>query len=353
MKNFFSQKIKIGEKIITSKSEPFVVAEVSANHGSSLKNVKDIIDKAKKNGADAIKFQTFDLNEMTLNSNNKIFYSKNYFKINSWNNRSLYSIYKEAQFPFKLHKEAFNYAKKKKIICFSSVFDNKSLKFLEKLNTPIYKIASLESLHFPLIKAIKKTNKPLIISTGTLSIQEIKELIIFLKKIKFKKVILCHCVSEYPVKTKNSNLKMIKVLKKIFRGLVGYSDHTLGVSAAIISSNYGARIIEKHFTNSKKKVSLDSSFSSSPEEFKILTTEVKRTHQFGNKLNLNLYSFNKKFRRSIIAVKNIKKGERFSLENIKVLRPNAGIEPKYFDTLISKKSKKTIKKGSPIKFSML
>tara|TARA_B110000037_G_scaffold211436_1_gene262982 strand:+ start:463 stop:1524 length:1062 start_codon:yes stop_codon:yes gene_type:complete len=351
MKNFFSQKIKIDKKIITNKSAPFVVAEVSANHGSSLKNIKDIIDKAKKNGADAIKFQTFDLNEMTLDSDNKIFKSKNYFKINSWNNRTLYNIYKEAQFPFKLHKDAFNYAKKKKIICFSSVFDEKSLKFLEKLKTPIYKIASLESLHFPLINKIKKTNKPLIISTGTLSLNEIKKLISFLKKIKFKKIILCHCVSEYPVKSANSNLKMIKYLKNIFDGLVGYSDHTLGVSAAIISANYGARLIEKHFTNSKKKISLDSTFSSDPEEFKILTSEVKRTHQFGNKLNLNIYSFNKKFRRSIIAVKDIKKDEKFTSENIKILRPNAGIEPKYFDNLITKKSKKSINKGTPIKFS--
>lgn len=353
MKKFFAQKIKIGNKQIDSKSKPFVVAEVSSNHGNSFKNIKDIIDKAKNNGADAVKFQSFDLNEMTLKSNKNIFLLKKYFKIKSWNDRSLYNIYKEAQFPFKLHKKVFEYAKKKRIICFSSVFDKKSLKLLENLKTPVYKLASLESLHFPLIREIKKTNKPLIISTGTLTVLEIKKLIKFLKKIKYKKIILCHCVSDYPVKPNNSNLQMIKFLKKMFDGLVGYSDHTLGVSASIISVNYGAKLIEKHFTNSINNISLDSSFSSDPRELKIITSEVKRTYEFGNKLNLNINSFNKKFRRSIIVVKDIKKGERFTTENVKIIRPNAGIEPKYYDILINTKSKKNFLKGTPIKFSDL
>ena len=133
---------------------------------------------------------------------------------------------------------------------------------------------------------------------------------------------------------------MIKYLKKFFDGLIGYSDHTLGVSAAIISTNFGAKLIENHFTNSKSNHSLDSSFSSDPKELKLITSEVRRTFEFGNKLNLNINSFNKKFRRSIIAVKDIKKGEKFNTDNVKVIRPNAGIEPKYYDILIKKKSKK-------------
>ena len=144
---------------------------------------------------------------------------------------------------------------------------------------------------------------------------------------------------------------MIKYLKKFFDGLIGYSDHTLGVSAAIISTNFGAKLIEKHFTNSKNNHSLDSSFSSDPKELKLITSEVRRTFEFGNKLNLNINSFNKKFRRSIIAVKDIKKGEKFNFDNVKVIRPNAGIEPKYYDVLIKKKSKKNITKGTPIKIS--
>ena len=348
-KRFFSKKIKIENKVISQNSAPFIVAEVSANHGNSFKNIKDIIDKAKSNGADAIKFQTFDLDEMTIDSKKKIFFLDNYFKIKSWNNRSLYNIYKEAQFPFELHKKVFNYAKKKNITCFSSVFDQKSLNFLEKIKSPVYKVASLESLHFPLIKKIKKTGKPMIISTGTLTINEIKSLINFLKKIKFKNVILCHCVSEYPVKLENANLKMIKHLKKYFDGIIGYSDHTIGLAAPIIASNFGARLIEKHFINLKSKKSLDSSFSSGPEELGMLVKETHNSFLMNKKLNKNIKSFNKKFRRSIFSTKIIRKGEKFSDKNIKIIRPGGGLEPKFYEFIINRKSKKNIEKNSPIK----
>lgn len=348
-KNFFSTKIKIGNYIISQNSAPFIVAEVSANHGNSFKNIKDIIDKVKSSGADAIKFQTFDLDEMTINSEKKIFFLDNYFKIKSWNNRSLYDIYKEAQFPYKLHDKVFNYAKKKKLLCFSSVFDEKSLNFLEKIKCPIYKVASLESLHFPLIKKIKKTGKSMIISTGTLTINEIKNLIKFLKKIKFRNVILCHCVSEYPVKLVNANLKMIKHLKKYFDGIIGYSDHTIGLAAPIIASNFGAKVIEKHFINSKSKKSLDSTFSSGPEELGMIVKESYNSYLMSNKLNKNIKSFNKKFRRSIYSTKFILKGEKFSENNIKIIRPGGGLEPKYYESIINRKSKKNIIKNNPIR----
>ena len=311
-KNFFAQKIKINNKIISKTSKPFIIAEVSANHANSFKNLKDIILKAKNCGADAIKFQTFVLDEMTINSKKNFFNLGNYFEINSWNNRSLYSLYKEALLSYSLQKKAFSFAKKNKITCFSSVFDEQSLDFLESLKTPAYKVASLESLHFPLIKKIKKTGKPLIISTGTLTLKEIRSLINFLKEINFTKVILCHCVSEYPVKIENANLEMIKYLKKYFDGIIGYSDHTIGIAATIIASNLGAKVIEKQFINSK---------------------------------------LNKKFRRSIFSVKDIKKGEKFTEQNIKIIRPNGGLEPKYFNRIINKKSTKNILKHSPIKIN--
>jgi pseudaminic acid synthase len=346
---FFFEKIKIGSKIISRNSAPFIVAEVSANHRNSFQNIKDIIDKAKINGADAIKFQTFDLDEMTINSKKKIFFLDNYFKIKSWNNRSLYDIYKEAQFPFNLHKKVFDYAKKKKIICFSSVFDEKSLNFLEKIKTPAYKVASLESLHFPLIKKIKKTGKPMIISTGTLKIYEIKILINFLKKIKFKNVILCHCVSEYPAKYQNANLNMIKYLKKYFNGIIGYSDHTIGVAAPVLAAHFGAKLIEKHFINSKLKKTLDSSFSSDPEELRIIKKETYNSYIMSKKIKKNIKSFNRKFRRSIYSTQIIRKGEKFSVKNIKIIRPGGGLEPRYYEFLINRRSKKNILENSPIR----
>ena len=210
-------------------------------------------------------------------------------------------------------------------------------------------MASLESLHFPLIKKIKKTGKPMIISTGTLTINEIKSLITFLKKIKFKNVILCHCVSEYPVKLENANLKMIKHLKKYFNGIIGYSDHTIGLAAPIIASNFGAKLIEKHFINLKSKKSLDSSFSSSPKELGMLVKETHNSYLMSKKLNKNIKSFNKKFRRSIFSTEIIRKGEKFTDKNIKIIRPGGGLEPKFYDTIINRKSKKNIEKNSPIK----
>ena len=176
--------IKINKKTISYNSKPFIVAEISANHKNSLKNTFKLLKAAAKAKVDAVKFQTFNLNDMTLNLNKREFLIKKKFKTKSWNNRTLYSIYKEAQFPYKWHKKVFNEAKRLGLIVFSSVFDEKSLLFLEKLKVPMYKIASLESLHFPLIEKVAKTKKPIIISTGTLSIQEIKQLIKFLKKIK-------------------------------------------------------------------------------------------------------------------------------------------------------------------------
>ena len=350
-KNFFAQKIKINGKTVSKTSKPFIVAEVSANHANSFRNLKDIIIKAKNCGADAIKFQTFALDEMTINSQKKIFKLANYFKINSWNNRSLYSLYKEAHLSYSLQKKAFHFAKKNKIICFSSVFDEQSLHFLQSLKTPIYKVASLESLHFPLIQKIKKTGKPLIISTGTLAIKEIKSLIAFLKKINFKKVILCHCVSDYPVKIENANLEMIKYLKTLFDGIIGYSDHTIGITAPIISAKLGAKVIEKHFINLKFNKSLDSAFSSDPEELKTIVKETYISHKMNNPLNLKIKSFNKRFRRSIFSIKDIKAGEKFTKKNIKVVRPNGGLEPRYFDIIINKKSNKKILKNSPIKIN--
>ena len=172
-------KIKIKNRYISEKEKPFLIAEISANHKNSLKKTFQLMKEAKKIGVDAVKFQTFDLNEMTLNIKKNEFLIRKKFKTKSWNHRTLYSIYKEAQLPFSWHKKIFDKAKKLGLICFSSVFDEKSLNFLEKLNAPMYKVASLESLHFPLLKKICQTKKPIIISTGTLSLNEIKNLIVF------------------------------------------------------------------------------------------------------------------------------------------------------------------------------
>ena len=349
-------KIKIKNKLISNYSKPFIIAEISANHKNSISETFKLLDQAAKIKVDAVKFQTFDLDEMTLDLNKKEFLIKNKFKTKKWNNRTLYSIYKEAQLPFEWHKKIFDRAIKLGLICFSSVFDEKSLNFLEKINTPMYKIASLESLHFPLIEKVSKTKKPMIISTGTLSIVEIEKLIKFLKKIRCKKYIILHCVTEYPADYKNVNLKTIKYIKNKFKCLTGYSDHTIGIGVAINSTSYGACVIEKHFMLSKKSKTLDSSFSSDPIEMKNLVDEVKNSWISIGKPKIKISkseSVYKKFRRSIYAIKNINKYEKFTKKNIKVIRPGLGLDPEIFKKILGRKSCSKIKKGEPLKKRMI
>lgn len=344
-------KIKIRNKVISNQSKPFVIAEISANHRNSIDETLKLLKAAAKIKVDAVKFQTFDLDEMTLNIKKDDFLIKKKFKTKSWNNRSLYSIYKEAQFPFEWHEKVFEEARKLGLICFSSVFDEKSLYFLEKLNVPMYKIASLESLHFPLIEKVAKTKKPIIISTGTLSSREIKKLIFFLRKIKCKKFVILHCVTEYPANYENIKLKTIKHIKDKYKCLTGYSDHTNGIGVAISSINYGACVIEKHFMLSKNKKSLDSGFSSDVLEMKKLIDELENSWKAIGAPKIEISKSEeiyKKYRRSIYSVKDIKKGENFSKQNIKVIRPGLGLSPEFYNNIINKKAKVLIKRGTAL-----
>tara|TARA_Y100000741_G_scaffold365094_1_gene359014 strand:+ start:3420 stop:4490 length:1071 start_codon:yes stop_codon:yes gene_type:complete len=348
--------LKIKNRIISEKKKPLIVFEISANHQKSKSKIYKLINEAKKIGAEAIKFQTFRTDEMTINSGYKDFVIKSKFKNKSWNNRSLFSLYKQAQFPFEWHKDIFDYAKKKKLICFSSVFDQYSLDFLERLNCPAYKIASLESLHYPLIKKVCETNKPLIVSTGTLSLKEIDELIKFLKKNKKNNFAILHCVTEYPASYKNLNLKTINYLKKKYKCIVGFSDHSIGIGASIASISYGANIIEKHYKLKNQKNSLDSSFSASSDEMKLLLKETENAWlSLGVVKTKTLKSekIYRKFIRSIYSFNDIKKGELFTKKNIKVIRPGNGLMPKYFEKLLGKKSPININKNRPLNKKIL
>jgi N-acetylneuraminate synthase len=355
-KKKLSQKIKILNREISDNIPPLVIAEVSANHNNSIKNTLKLIEQAAKIGVEAIKFQTFNLDDMTLNLSKKEFLIKNNFKNKDWNRRSLYNLYKEAQFPFEWHHEAFQKAKSLGMLCFSSVFDEKSIDFLEKLNVPAYKVASLECLHFPLIKKLCETKKPLIISTGTLNLTEIDELINFLKKNKCKKFVILHCVTQYPTEPKNVNLKTISYLKKKYKCLVGFSDHTSGIGSSINSVGFGSNIIEKHFHIPSKSKSLDHQFSLDPTEMKIMIKEVNNAWYSIGRIKTKLSNseiFYKRYRRSIYASKDIKKNTKFNQQNIKIIRPGLGLMPKYYNKIIGTVAVRNIKKGQPISKKML
>jgi pseudaminic acid synthase len=340
---------KIKKRLISEKEKPFIIAEMSGNHNGSLATALKIVDLAAEAGADAIKLQTYTPETITMRASRKEFFITD--KKNIWKNNSLFDLYKKAHTPWAWHKKIFERAQKKKLIYFSSPFDESAVDFLEGLNVPLYKIASFENNHFPLLKKVAKTGKPIIMSTGLATLKELKESVNYLRKNGCKNLALLKCTSSYPANPKDLNLKSIHKLKKVFDCEVGFSDHSLGIGAAISAISYGATIIEKHFTLNKLK-GVDGKFSSELEELKMLKKESEVAWQAKGNIFLGPTSSEKKytkFRRSIYISKQIKKGEKFSKDNLKVIRPAYGLHPKYFDGVIGKISKKDIHAGTPLK----
>lgn len=337
IKNFFN-----------NNSKPRFIAEMSANHNGSIINAKKLISMAKIYGADAVKLQTYEPNTITINSKKKDFL----LKAGPYRGLSLWELYDRAKTPFAWHKELFEYAKKLKIICFSTPFDESSVDLLENLKCPFYKVASFEMTHIPLIKKIASTKKSIIISTGMATLKEIDLTYYTAKKNGAKSVALLYCVSNYPSKISDFNLNNIKILKERYKCKVGFSDHSNDykiVSAAVAA---GAEIIEKHIALDGQKESVDIDFSIKGKEIKDYVKIIKETHLLMGKNRF----FNKKetkknsiFRRSIYAISDIKKNQIFDKDNIKVVRPGFGIKPIFFEKLIGKKSPIKIKKNTKLK----
>jgi pseudaminic acid synthase len=342
----------IKNRHINQKNPPFIVAEISANHNNSLQRALKLVDEAKKAGADAVKIQTYTADTITLNSKKKDFLISD--KKSLWYGKYLYELYQKGSTPWEWHKQIFERAKKNNIICFSSPFDETAVDFLKKFRSPVYKVASFENNHVPLIKYIIKTKKPIIVSLGASTLNEIKEMVNNFKKYNFKNFALLKCTSAYPASVEESNLKTILDIKKKFNVEVGLSDHTPGIGVAIAAIAFGASIIEKHFTLNKNDGGLDDSFSIDPTELSNLVCESKRAWK---SIGKKFYGISKSekgsliFKRSIYTSKDIKKGEQFSLSNIKIIRPNKGLEPKFFEKILGKKSNKNIKKATPLKFN--
>lgn len=330
------------------KKTPFFVAEISANHNGSLFHAKKLIKIAKKYGADAVKLQTYTPDTLTLKSN------KSDFKIRGglWNGKTLWELYEKAQTPFEWHKELFNYAKKIKITCFSSPFDESAVDLLESLNCPFYKVASFEMNHIPLIKKIARTKKPIIISTGMANLNEIDLAYRTAKKNKAGEIILLYCVSNYPSRIADFNFNNIRILKERYNCKVGFSDHSIDNKVVAAAVAAGAEIIEKHIALEGQKKGFDLAFSLKGKEIKDYVQVIKDTSLMMGK---NFFFRNKsesqslQFRRSIYAVSDIKKGEKFNKRNIRVIRPGFGIQPVYFEKLINKKSPSNIKRETPLK----
>ena len=330
------------------KNKVFFIAEISANHCGSFILAKKLIKCAYVNGADAVKLQTYTADTMTIKSDKK------YFKIKEglWKGYELWDLYNKAHTPLNWHKELFRYGKSLGIKVFSTPFDDTAVDFLEKLNCPIYKIASFEMTDLNLVKKVSKTKKPLIISTGMANLEEINATVKTAKKNGAKDITLLYCVSNYPSSIGDFNLNDIKILKDKFNCKVGISDHSKDNRVAIASIACGAEVIEKHIALDNQKKGFDIDFSLKGKEIKNLRDDIDVAYKLlGKSFFFRNKSENKSkiFRRSIFTTKNIKKGEKFSKDNIRVIRPGYGLPPKYYNEILNKKSPINILKDEPLK----
>lgn len=333
------------------KKYPFVVAEMSGNHNQSLDNALKIVDAAANSGADAIKLQTYTADTISIKGVHKIDNPESL-----WYGRDLYDLYHEAHTPWEWHPAIFERANDLGIICFSSPFDETAVDFLESLGNPIYKIASFEINHIPLLKKVAETNKPIIMSIGASSLSEVEEAVYTLRSSGCRDLTLLKCTSAYPALHSDANLLTIPHLKNLFNCNVGLSDHTMGIAAPIVAVGLGAVCIEKHLCMDRSEKGVDSEFSLEPEEFKIMVGEVKNAFDSRGIINYGLIDSEKKGdagKRSIFVSEFIKSGDKISKKNIKIVRPGYGLHPRYFEEVIGKIALTDMHPGEKLKFEKL
>lgn len=346
------KKIKIGNGFIGEGEPTFIVAEISCNHLQKKEYALKLIEEAKNAGADAVKFQTYTPDTITLDIDNK------YFRIQGtlWDGKTLYELYKEAYTPWEWFSELKDKAADEGILFFSTPFDESSVDFLEELEVPVYKVASFEINHIPMIKKIAALKKPIILSTGIATIADIELALQTIRSEGNEKIALLKCTSAYPAPLNEMNLATISDMEKRFNCVVGLSDHSVNSSVPIAAVALGAKLIEKHLMFKRGQGSLDDAFSLEPKEFRAMVDAVRDAEQSIGKITYDLGKkvLEHKFSmRSVFVTKDIKKGEVFTRENIRIIRPGHGLHPKYYETIIGKIANKDIKKGTPLEFSLV
>jgi pseudaminic acid synthase len=342
----------ISGREVGSMFPPYVVAEMSGNHNGSLENAFRILDAAKACGADAVKIQTYTADTITIDCDSPEFF----IDAGLWKGRRLFELYEEAHTPWEWHAPIFEYAQKIGITVFSSPFDSTAVELLESLGCPAYKIASPELVDLALIKRVAKTGKPIILSTGAATFEEIDEAITTARSAGAEDIIVLHCTAAYPAPIEEANLLTIPALEEKFNVIVGLSDHTLGTSVSSVAVSLGASLIEKHFVLSREQGGVDSSFSLEPNELTDLILQCRST-----KLAMGVPTFGptqseeivRRNRRSLYVVKPIRRGELISHENVRSIRPGNGLKPKYLDIVMGKKATRDLAFGEPFSLEMI
>lgn len=335
------------------KEKTFIIAELSANHNGSLDLAVKTIEAAARAGADAVKLQTYRADTITLNSDDENFIIKGG---SLWDGLTYYQLYDKAYTPWQWHKTLKETADRLGLILFSSPFDKTAVDFLEDLNVPAYKIASFEINDLPLIEYAAKKNKPVIISTGVADFNEIEDAVNVCRNTGNNDIILLKCTSSYPAPIEEANLLMIKKMSEDFNCITGLSDHTLSNITAVTSVALGAKVIEKHFILDKSINSSDSAFSLDEKEFKQLVDDIRTVEKALGKIDYKISPAgqkNRHFMRSLYVIKDMKKGDIFTSENIGSYRPNLGISPKYYNEILGRKAVKDIKANTPLKKELI
>jgi len=339
--------ITIDNRKIGPDFPPYIIAELSANHNGDINRAYQIMEEAKKAGADAIKLQTYTHETITMDCDSEE------FQIHGglWDGQTLYELYKGAHMPWEWHELLFAKAKELGITIFSSPFDFTAVDLLENLNAPAYKIASFELVDLPLIARVAKTGKPMIMSTGMANKEEIQEAVDCARSNGCEELIVLHCVSGYPAPADQYNLRTIADISERFNVLSGLSDHTIDNATAVASVVLGACLIEKHVTMDRSGGGADDSFSLEPKELAQLCKDSKTAWQALGKVNYDRTEAEKgnvKFRRSLYVVKDVKKGETFTAENIRSIRPGFGLAPKHYEAVLGAVASQEIKQGTAL-----
>jgi N-acetylneuraminate synthase len=345
--------LRIGESVIGPGHPVYMVAELSANHNQNFDEAVSIIRAAKESGADAVKLQTYTPDTITLRSD------KEYFRIKGgtiWDGRTLHELYAEAYTPWEWQPRLKQVADELQLDCFSSPFDSTAVDFLETMEVPAYKVASFELIDIPLIQRMARTGKPLIMSTGMATIEEIEEAVTAARQAGAKEVALLKCTSAYPASPEDMNLRTIPELARKFKVPSGLSDHTTGIAVPVAAVALGACIIEKHLTLSRSVKGPDAAFSLEPHEFKSMVNAVRIAEKALGAVRFGPSAQEKSsrtFRRSLFITQDVNKGEALSSENVRSIRPGHGLHPRYLEEVIGKRATRDITCGTPMTWDLV
>ena len=346
--------VRIGKRMIGAAHAPFIIAEMSGNHNGSLDRALQIVDAIADSGAHALKLQTYTANTMTIDLTEREFVITD--KKSLWSGRSLYDLYTEAHTPWEWHGPIFDRARERGLVAFSTPFDATAVEFLESLSVPCYKIASFENIDLPLIERVARTGKPLIISTGLATLQEIGEAVATARDAGCQQLILLKCTSNYPASPKDSHLRTMAHLRDAFGCEVGVSDHTLGLGAALAAVALGATVVEKHVTLSRADGGVDSAFSLEPRELSDLVRESGIASQSIGSIHYGPTEGEKGslvFRRSLYVVADVKRGERLDGGNLRAIRPGLGLAPKFLPKILGRRAAKDVSRGTPVTWDLI